>query len=137
MNKKPSIIISALDLERLEALLDKMGDHTLPGAAVLRAELQRAEVVEPDKIPATTVTMNSTVRFEMLPTGEAFELTLVYPKDLSSDPSQISVFAPVGSALLGLSVGQEIEWPAQGGHLIRVKITAVTYQPEREGIFYR
>lgn len=138
MNKKPPIIISSLDLERIEALLDDMGDRVpSANANILQQELARAEVVDPQNVPSTTVTMNSTVRFEMLPHGEKFELTLVYPRDINGDPNRISVLAPVGGALLGLSVGQEIEWPVRGGNKINVRITEVTYQPERDGIFHR
>jgi regulator of nucleoside diphosphate kinase len=72
-------------------------------------------------------------RFAMEPTGREFELTLVYPKDLDGEPNTISDLAPVGSALLGLSVGQEIAWPMPGGKTVTVRILAVTYQPERAG----
>ena len=136
MTSQPKIILSSLDLERLESLLEDVGDK-VPGSSVLLAELARAEVVEPKEVPASTVTMNSTVCFQMLPAGEKFELTLVYPKDMNGDPSRISVLAPVGGALLGLSVGQDIEWPVPGGKTIRVKITEVTYQPERDGQYHR
>ena len=136
-DNKPKIILSSLDLERLEMLLDAMADNAFPGEEALRAELARAEVVEPQEVPPTVVTMNSTARFQVMPGEEEFELTLVYPKDMDGNPNRISVLAPVGSALLGLSVGQEIEWPVLGGKTTRVKIMDVTYQPERLGIFHR
>ncbi|MGL5633456.1 MAG: nucleoside diphosphate kinase regulator [Azovibrio sp.] len=136
-DNKPKIILSSLDLERLEVLLDAMADNAFPGEEALRAELARAEVVEPQEVPPTVVTMNSTARFQVMPGEEEFELTLVYPKDMDGNPNRISVLAPVGSALLGLSVGQEIEWPVLGGKTTRVKIMDVTYQPERLGIFHR
>tara|TARA_R110002167_G_scaffold336524_1_gene543911 strand:+ start:344 stop:538 length:195 start_codon:yes stop_codon:yes gene_type:complete len=62
-------------------------------------------------------------------------LTLAYPKDLDSSGKKISILAPVGSALLGLSKGDQIEWPKPGGGLLKVKLTEVTYQPERAGEF--
>lgn len=136
-DNKPKIILSSLDLERLEMLLDAMADNAFPGEEALRAELARAEVVEPQEVPPTVVTMNSTARFQVMPGEDEFELTLVYPKDMDGNPNRISVLAPVGSALLGLSVGQEIEWPVLGGKTTRVKIMDVTYQPERLGIFHR
>jgi regulator of nucleoside diphosphate kinase len=36
-------------------------------------------------------------------------MTLVYPHDAEVDHGRMSALAPVGSALLGLSVGQPIE----------------------------
>ncbi|ACN16462.1 GreA2 [Desulforapulum autotrophicum HRM2] len=45
----------------------------------------------------------------------------------------ISILAPVGSALLGLSIGDKIEWPKPGGGNLKVRITEIIYQPERSG----
>ena len=42
----------------------------------------------------------------------------------------VSVLAPVGSALLGLSVGQSIEWPLPGGRKMMLRVLEVLYQPE-------
>ncbi|WP_026076229.1 nucleoside diphosphate kinase regulator [Noviherbaspirillum massiliense] len=137
MNQKPHIVVSSLDMERLEALLDSLPANASPHKEALLEELGRAEVVEPNEVPPTVVTMNSTVRFAMESSQEEFCLTLVYPKDMNGSPDRISVLAPVGSALLGLSTGDHIEWPRPGGGLIRVKIMEVVYQPERAGEFHR
>lgn len=137
MNTRPKLIISSLDAERLEKLLDSLPPGSFPGKDALEAELARAEIVEPRAIPPTVVTMNSTVRFRVTSSGEAFELTLVYPRDIDGSSGRISILAPVGSALLGLSQGDEIEWPKPGGGVLRVRIEEVTYQPERAGEFHR
>ena len=137
MNSRPSIVISSLDAERLDALLASLPKGTFPGRADLEAELARATIVEPRDIPSTVVTMNSTVRFRVASSAEEFTLTLVYPKDMDSSSGKISILAPVGSALLGLSQGDEIEWPKPGGGLLRVRIEEVLYQPERAGAYHR
>ena len=137
MDKKPNIILSSQDLERLEDLLDSIPANATPHREALLQELSRAEVVEPQEIPPTVVTMNSTVRFSMASSQEEFRLTLVYPKDMDGSTDRISVLAPVGSALLGLSVGDHIEWPSPGGGTIKVKIIDIVYQPERAGEFHR
>ena len=136
MNTRPKIIISTLDAERLEALLESLPDGSFPGREALEAELLRAEVVPPKDVPATTVTMNSTVRFRVGP-DETFKLTLAYPRDADGSADRISVLAPVGSALLGLSQGDEMEWPKPGGGTVTVLIEEVTYQPERAGELHR
>jgi len=56
----------------------------------------------------------------------------VYPKDANADRGWVSVLAPLGSALLGLRVGQEIDWRMPGG-VRRVRVLAVPYQPEAAG----
>jgi regulator of nucleoside diphosphate kinase len=137
MNNRPQIVLTSQDLERLENLLESLPANSVPGSAELLSELARAEIVEPEQIPPSVVTMNSTVRFSMDSSGEEFCLTLVYPKDVDGTGDKISVLAPVGSALLGLSTGDEIEWPRPGGGTIKVRIEEIIYQPEREGKFYR
>lgn len=137
MNPKPPIILSSVDVERIEALIEKLPANAFPGRAALEAELERADIRDPHDMPPSVVTMNSIVRFAMQPDGEEFALTLVYPKDLDGTANKISILAPVGAALLGLASGDEIEWPAPGGGIIRVKILEVVYQPERAGEFHR
>lgn len=133
MSSKPEIIVSELDLERLERLLEKTD---FPGKRDLEAELERAVVVKPQEMPADVVSMNSVVRFREQPGDAEFLLTLVYPKDAGQDGT-ISILAPVGSALLGLKTGAEIEWPSPMGKTLRVRIEEIIYQPERAGEFHR
>jgi regulator of nucleoside diphosphate kinase len=137
MKLRPEITISSLDLERLYTLIESFPANGFAGKDDLEAELGRANVVEPTDVPPTLVTMNSTVKFSVESTKNEFELTLVYPKDVDASGHTISVLAPVGSALLGQSQGDEIEWPKPGGGLLKVKIQEVVYQPERAGEFQR
>lgn len=130
MPKEPQIIISSQDLERLERLLDLVSPQYVPGLDALRRELDRAEVLEPDAIPPNVITMKSTARFVDETSGKKFELTLVYPDDIHMTHGTVSVLAPVGSALLGLSVGQSIEWPLPGGRKMTLRVLEVIYQPE-------
>lgn len=137
MKKKPEIILSSLDADRLYALLESLPKNSLPGIEELEQELNRAEIVEPKKMPQDIVTMNSIVRFFVESTKQEFELTLVYPKDMDSIGKNISILAPVGSAMLGLAIGDEIEWPKPGGGTLKVRITEILYQPERSGDYHR
>ena len=66
----PPITISSLDYERIETLLESDAAQNMPGIEALEAELLRANVVEPNEVPPGLVTMNSTVKFEDLGTGQ-------------------------------------------------------------------
>lgn len=137
VGEEPPITISSLDLRRLDQLLDSLPLNSCAEADLLRAELERAQVLEPEQMPPDVVTMNSRVRFRVDPSQKEYDLTLVYPKDLDGSAGRISILAPVGCALLGLRVGQQIEWPALHGTSVRVRIVEVLYQPEREGDYRR
>ncbi|MDO6465005.1 nucleoside diphosphate kinase regulator [Pseudoalteromonas carrageenovora] len=137
MNKKPELIISSLDADRLYDLMESLPAGSFTNKEELEAELARATIVEPKDMPSSVVTMNSTVNFLVESSKEEFTLTLVYPKNSDSSGDKISILSPVGSALLGLNQGDEIEWPKPSGGLIKVKIKEVTYQPERAGELHR
>ncbi|WP_024869464.1 MULTISPECIES: nucleoside diphosphate kinase regulator [Pseudoxanthomonas] len=133
----PSLIISSRDLARLEALLDSPVLSRHPAAIALMDELNRAEVLPPEQIPADVVTMHSQVECEDMASGETHMLTLVYPNEADVERGRVSVLAPVGSALLGLSVGQQIDWDAPGGRRLKLRVKSVRYQPEAAGDFHR
>jgi regulator of nucleoside diphosphate kinase len=135
--KKAPITLSSIDLDRLDQLLEQPAYRNFPGIAALRGELARAEILDPKKMPHDVVTMNSTARVVDETGGQEHELTLVYPRDVDGSPGKISVLAPVGSAMLGLRVGQSIEWPMPGTHVAHLRIIAISYQPEASGHFHR
>ena len=131
MSAQPLLKMTRFDLERLERVLER-ADATA-NVELLRAELERAMVVEPRDLPAGVVTMNSLVRFSDEKTGEESEVRLVFPGQTDPDHRCISILAPVGSALIGLSCGDRIEWPVPGGHVRQLRVVAVVYQPEAAG----
>ena len=119
-------------MNRLETMLEHQTVLT-PTMKHLEDELARAEVVEPQKVPSDVVTMNAKVLITVAPATESTEITLVYPHDFKGEKGQVNIIAPIGAAILGLAEGQDIEWPQPDGHMMKVKIEKVLYQPEREG----
>lgn len=135
MTTRPPITISSMDLHRLEQLLDDLPANAFPGMGELEAELGRGNLSEPAAMPPDIVSMNSTVRFSV--DGHEYTKTLVYPAKLSDSDQQISVLAPVGSALLGMQEGKGIDWPRPGGGTMHVRVEQLVFQPEREGELHR
>ncbi len=131
-----SIIVTQPDLERLGAML---GSAELPNEGVadrLHDELMRAEVVSPELIPSDVVTMRSRVVFADARTGAQREVTLVYPSEADATTKRISVLSPLGTALLGMRVGQLVEWTLPNGRHARYRVLAIRYQPEAAGHFH-
>lgn len=137
MGQRPPIIINRLDAERLQRLIDNVSDKDIAVAELLEEELSRGEIRDPEDIPDNVVSMNSQVRFTDLTRGTKMIRTLVYPHSLEKVPDGISVMAPIGAALIGLRVGDIIEWPLPNNTEARLRIDAIYWQPEREKQFHR
>ena len=95
----------------------------------LEAELNRAIIVDADKIPPDIVTMNSKAYLRDMDTGKDEFYQLVYPEDADIEQNKISILAPIGTAILGYKVGDIIEWKVPAG-LRKLKIKKILYQPE-------
>ena len=134
MNKSPAIVMTRLDVQRLEKVLDNM-QAPLDLLEALEDEVLRARVVSHKRIASDVVTMNSTVRFIDEASEREFVLTLVYPEQ-AGRPGTISILAPVGIALLGLKVGQSINWQGPQGRPLKLKIMDIVYQPEASGDYH-
>lgn len=134
---RPPIIVSSLDMERLEQLLDSLPAAQAGTREALFEELARAELVEPEDMPPDVVTMNSRVRFVLDHGQEEFDMALAYPKDVNGAGDKLSVLTPVGNALLGLKVGDSIDWTRPDGGRFEVTVREIVYQPERAGELHR
>ncbi|KYG60591.1 transcription elongation factor GreAB [Bdellovibrio bacteriovorus] len=130
MSTQPRIFITDQDHHRLMALLSQVEG---PWAEALEEELGRAHVIAQTEIPRNVVTMNSRVQFLDEATGQESQMTLVYPQDAKLEEGRISILAPVGMALLGLTEGQSIDWKMPNGSVKKLSVRSVEFQPEAEG----
>ena len=105
----------------------------LPEGKPYCVELERAKILADNEVPKDVVTMNSKVEYTDVKTGKRQDIQIVYPVDSSPAEYKISILAPLASALIGLRVGQEINWKFPSGETKRLRVSAVKYQPEAEG----
>lgn len=122
MNDDSKLIITENDFQKLSSLV-AISDSEV--AELLEEELARASVVAPDRLPSDVVSMNSKVGFIDLDTGKESIVTLVYPHEAKIEENKISILAPVGSALIGLRVGQVINWPLPHGKEKKLQVVSV------------
>lgn len=95
-------------------------------------ELMHAELIDQTQISEDVVTMNSKVLLKELRLGNKVEFNITYPKDANDQERKISVFSPIGTALLGSLVGDHVSWSIQGMQ-VEFEILKITYQPEAVG----
>lgn len=123
----PAITLGAGDFSRLDQLAS-VAEYKLPDvAAFLGKELERARVVPAREVGADVVTMSSRVVFTD-DAGETHDVTLVYPEEADMEKSRLSVLTPVGAALIGLKVGQSIEWRTRLGEERTLTVLKVSHR---------
>lgn len=120
-NEKP--IITQSNREKIASILPIAREDI---AALLEEELERANIVSDEDLPTDVVSMNSTVKFLDLDTDKESTVQLVFPQDTNIAENKISILTPVGSALIGLRVGQTINWPFPNGKVKQLKVISVT-----------
>lgn len=136
--EKRNIFVSEFDAQRLRKLVEEAREFSQEKEdhlADLERELSHATIISPEEVPSDVITMNSKVRLTNLDTGKQVTYTLVFPDDADAEQNAISVLAPIGTAMLGYRVGNEIEWKVPAG-VRRFKVEEILYQPEAAGDFH-
>ena len=124
MNTLPPITVSSAERDRLFAVLDNFkGDSDQ--IDYLYDELARAHIVDAGTMPKDVVTLGSRLRFRNEASGKEHERVLTLPHETQTVSDAISILTPAGAALLGLKVGDEIQWPHQG-HFLRLRLLDVS-----------
>lgn len=98
-------------------------------AAMLLAEIDRAEIHSAATLPGNVITLDSEVDFVDERSSRLRTVRLVLPADANIALGQISILTPVGAALYGLAAGQTIDWPDLEGRERKIRILAVR-QPQ-------
>lgn len=122
MLSQRSVLLGRRDLDRLDALISNLASKE---SSQLYEELDAAIVVEDHLLPDDVVRMNTKITFVDLDTRVESTIELVYPHEVQGDARRVSILAPVGAALIGLRVGEMIEWPLPNGKHRRMEVVAV------------
>lgn len=78
-------------------------------------EMERAKIVEDDQVGEDIIRINSTFEIEEISTKKVMKFTLTLPHHSNLKEKKLSIFTPLGVALIGFQKGMEIEWPLPGG----------------------
>jgi regulator of nucleoside diphosphate kinase len=132
--KRTNVFITESDFARLNSLLEsakRFLRRDREHLSSLERELDQADIVAPDELPADVVTMNSRVRVTDLDTGTQTVYTLSFPRDADIAHDRVSVLAPIGTSLLGCQAGAVIEVQApRGKKLLRIEEVIATAQQQ-------
>lgn len=123
----PSLYLLDSDAASLRHRLNSLSQDPRSRRALagLRAEVERATVLPAGTFPPEVVRINSSVEVHDLTDGETARYTLCFPEHADITAGRLSVFAPLGTALLGFPSGHEFTWEMPGGPR-RLRILGVT-----------
>jgi len=135
MNTRMFVTIN--DYERITDMIESASRHAKIPVAVdrLLTNLRSARMLPQENISGDIITMNSRARLTELSSGKEVEITVTYPEDADNLSKKISVFSPIGIALLGSKVGDTVSWKVPSG-IGQFRVDRVTYQPEAVGHYH-
>lgn len=82
----------------------------------LESKLSRAEIIDPRKITnKDRIVFGLRVKLENAETGETFTYQLVGPDESDVDKGMISITSPIGRALIGKHLDDEVQVNTPGG----------------------
>jgi len=118
------LLVSDADHDRLTGLARASLDRAPETAEDLLSEMDRAIITAVAAMPADVVRMGSTVTIRG-ESGDTQRITLVYPGEADIAENRISVLTPMGTALIGATIGQAVFWSSRGGRELSVTVEAV------------
>src|SRR5690606_41322517 len=101
------IFITFNDYQRILGLIEfaSLKNKTPETVNQLMHDLKVARMLSQENISRDVVTMNSKVLLRDISSGKSIDITITYPQDADNLNRKISVFTPIGQALLGRQRG--------------------------------
>jgi len=81
----------------------------------LSEELKYANVVVRKEVPEEAVDLDTWVKITDMESKQELEFSLVHPTKAKVSKNKLSVLSPIGVALLGYNVGDQVEWEMPEG----------------------
>jgi regulator of nucleoside diphosphate kinase len=129
------IFLTDKDYQQLYKMVEEQHHTSYPYEVdALGKELKRARIMPFKEIPPDVITMNSIVQIKETQSAADMKIRIVYPNDANLRKKMVSVLAPVGTAIIGCQVGDEVEWKVLD-ETHSYKVEKIIYQPEAAGDF--
>lgn len=121
----PPITLAANDYNRLLFTAMFRQKPGRPKANFLLEELRRAKICHPAALPEDVVSTNCRVIYRVDDEPKSRAHLLVHPDDLVWPGAEISVATPLGTALLGLRVGDRMPFLDEDGETHEVWVEGI------------
>jgi regulator of nucleoside diphosphate kinase len=126
------LFLTEADHQRLSALLQAARRNKLEDPVHLDSlaqELEAATIVPASDIPADVITLHTRMKLEFPDASRTTSCQIVLPTELNLSAGRVSVLSPLGTALIGRRVGDDVEYAVRGIQRT-ARIAGILYQPE-------
>ena len=133
LQKEQIKIAGAIEEARLQGDLSENAEydaakeaqaHNQARKSEVEAKLANVRIIEDQDIPADKIYIGAIVTLHDLETEEQFQYQMVSPEEASYEENKLSIFAPIGKALMGHAEGVEVEIKVPAG-ILRYKILKI------------
>jgi len=107
-NLENQLVIAHEDYEILSNYIRPVVAFDRKNEALLLKEIEKAAIIKKDELPQDVVRLNSKVVIKEESKNKLIELVLVVPEKADIHQNMISVFAPIGIALIGFKQGEKV-----------------------------
>lgn len=109
-------IIKKSDYATIKALMEQLSpSEKTKELGALQTELHRATVMDDREFPGDLIQLESYFEIRDLQSGKTFCYTLTVPKRANLSEKRLSIFSPLGVALIGFRQGKSFSWEMPGG----------------------
>lgn len=130
----PPITLASCDYNRLLFTVMLAPSPGEPALSFLLSELRRANVCHPAALPEEVVSTNCRVIYRVDAEPSTRAHLLVHPADLIWPGAEISVISALGSALIGLSVGDRMPYVEADGSRHEVWVEGIGWRFIDDGL---
>jgi transcription elongation factor GreA len=91
--------------------------HNVARTSELEMKLSKVRIIEDQDIPSDKIYIGAIVSLKDLNEGDEFQYMLVSPEEADYEENKISLFSPIGKALMGKAEGEELDIQVPAGTL--------------------
>lgn len=91
--------------------------HNVAQMAELEAKLTKVRIIEDENIPSDKIFIGAIVTLKDTDADEELTYMMVSPEEANYEENKLSIYAPIGKALMGHKAGEKIEIKVPAGTL--------------------
>ncbi len=126
LKKERIKISSAIEEARLQGDISENAEydaakdaqaHNVARTSELEDKLAKVRIIEDENIPGDKIYIGAIVTLKDLDSDEKLQYMMVSPEESDYEENKLSIFAPIGKALMGKAEGEELEIKVPAGVL--------------------